>query len=426
MIQLNSHEAEQLVHQCLGAPYNERNLRQFAANLLPEAERLDEGACVGAYLPERFRPHVMSYKRLAKIRAEENLDVLAVKLRKNASLRNARTMQRQFIAWYINGSRDGSLKDAALAAFYVDDDPNWRFSLVYKDYIFEAGKPRTKLSEPRRASFMVGARELSHTATQQFVDLLQDQNKHSIGRIRTAFSVEKVTEEFFRQYRELYLELRDIIQKNIDADGWVRKTFPRANAASVYAKRMLGQIVFLYFLQKKGWLGVEIGQGWGTGSHSFLQDLFNANQDRDFFSDLLNPLFYDALATDRRDSDNIFALLRVRIPFLNGGLFEPLDNYDWRSVRLAIPNAFFARLFEVFGRFNFTVREDEPLESEVAVDPEMLGKVFEGLLDVDERREKGTFYTPRHIVQYMCRESLVQYLDRAINLVTEYKEERLH
>lgn len=194
--------------------------------------------------------------------------------------------------------------------------------------------------------------------------------------------------------------------------------------SQVYAKRMLGQIVFLYFLQKKGWLGVQRGQKWGTGSHAFLKELFATNQDQDFFNDFLNPLFYDALATDRSASDHFFKLLGCRIPFLNGGLFEPLHGYDWRKFRLHIPNSFFTRLFEVFDRFNFTVREDEPLESEVAVDPEMLGKVFEKLLNVEERRHKGTYYTPRPIVHYMCRESLALYLDRALNLEPVYESKR--
>lgn len=101
-----------------------------------------------------------------------------------------------------------------------------------------------------------------------------------------------------------------------------------------------------------------------------------------------------------------------------------MRGYGWREVRLKVPNSFFEHLFEVFDRFNFTVREDEPLESEVAVDPEMLGKVFEGLLDVEEKREKGIFYTPRHIVHYMCRESLAQYLDRALNLSPVYEDDR--
>ena len=425
--EITPEEASRLARQCLGTSYDESIFRQFAANLLPDAEKLSEGHIAGKYIPESFQGHVVSYRRLAKTpdAGREKLDVLAVKLKNSGQLLNARSMQRQFIACYLNGARGGKLKDAALVAFHSDDSPDWRFSFVYKDRVWVDGKVKSVLSEPKRASFMVGPHELTHTAERQFVDLLQAPDKSTISRIREAFGVERVTREFFNEYRQLFLELWDIIQQNIDSDARIRKEFEvRGINAQIYAKRMLGQIVFLYFLQKKGWLGVGQKQKWGTGSHAFLKELFTANQEKDFFNDFLNPLFYDALATDRTSNDHFFALLGCRIPFLNGGLFEPLRGYDWRSLRLKVPNSFFEHLFEVFDRFNFTVREDEPLESEVAVDPEMLGKVFEGLLDVEERREKGTFYTPRHIVHYMCRESLAQYLDRALNLSPVYEENR--
>lgn len=422
--EINPEEARRLARECLANSYDENVFRQFVANLLPDAERLTSGHATGKYIPEAFQDFVVSYRRIAKTReaGKEKIDVLAVKLKKAGHLMNARSMQRRFIGRYLSGAYGGQLKDAALVAFHSDESPDWRFSFVYKERVFREGKVDSVLSEPRRASFMVGPHELAHTAERQFVDLLQAPDKSTISRIRDAFGVERVTREFFNEYRLLFLELQAIIQRAMDQDSTICKEFKSINA-QVYAKRMLGQIVFLYFLQKKGWLGVEKNKKWGTGAHAFLKELFMKNRENDFFNDFLNPLFYDALATDRKKQDHFFALLDCRIPFLNGGLFEPIHGYDWRRLRIDVPDSFFAHLFEVFDRFNFTVREDEPLESEVAVDPEMLGKVFEGLLDVDQRRQKGTFYTPRHIVHYMCRESLAQYLDRSINIVPVYETE---
>ena len=69
--------------------------------------------------------------------------------------------------------------------------------------------------------------------------------------------------------------------------------------------------------------------------------------------------------------------------------------------------------------YNFTINEDEPLEKEVAVDPEMLGKIFENLLEVKERKSKGAFYTPREIVHYMCQESLINYLSNETKIPSE-------
>lgn len=109
-----------------------------------------------------------------------------------------------------------------------------------------------------------------------------------------------------------------------------------------------------------------------------------------------------------------------RIPFLNGGLFEQLDNYEWENNNFNIPNSIFSNkdekgrnadgILDIFDRYNFTMNEDEPMEREVAIDPEMLGKVFENLLDVKDRKSKGAFYTPREIVHYMCQETLINHL----------------
>ncbi|MHB8231547.1 MAG: Eco57I restriction-modification methylase domain-containing protein, partial [bacterium] len=180
--------------------------------------------------------------------------------------------------------------------------------------------------------------------------------------------------------------------------------------------------VFLYFLQKKGWFGVERNAGWGTGPKDFLRRLFEkqiTNYDN-FFNDILEPLFYEALAQPR--DYNFYSRFNCKIPFLNGGLFDPINNYDWVHTDITLPNELFsnqiitkegdkgAGILDIFDRYNFTVKEDEPLEKEVAVDPEMLGKVFENLLEANDRKTQGTFYTPREIVHYMCQESLVSYL----------------
>ena len=173
----------------------------------------------------------------------------------------------------------------------------------------------------------------------------------------------------------------------------------------------MGQIVFIYFLQKKGWLGVKKQESWGEGPKNFLRKLFNKEMANygNFFNEMLEPLFYEALATER-DGD-YYSRFNCRIPFLNGGLFEPINDYDWIETDITLKNEIFEEILETFDLFNFTVKEDEPLEKEVAVDPEMLGKVFENLLEITARKSKGAFYTPREIVHYMCQQSLVNYLE---------------
>lgn len=257
-----------------------------------------------------------------------------------------------------------------------------------------------------------------------------------IEQIEQAFSVETVTDEFFEQYKALYRKLADHLK--------TQPMFRRAGESeteeevSRFAKKLLGQIVFLYFLQKKGWLGAPEGGKWKDGSKRFLRYLFDhaIESGVNYYSDVLCYLFYEALACERKaqEDSGYYERFGRRVPFLNGGLFEAGD-YDWRNSSLDIPDSFFHNeekskggdtgtgILDVFDRYNFTIREDEPLDKEVAVDPEMLGKVFEKMLSDGERKGKGAFYTPREIVHYMCQESLVQYLDNRINAIpTGYEE----
>ena len=213
----------------------------------------------------------------------------------------------------------------------------------------------------------------------------------------------------------------------LEKDEIIKKDFKEKEISTVdFAKKTLGQIVFLYFLQKKGWFGVAPDKQWGEGPKKFLRELFKARKKygKNFFNDILEPLFYKALAQDRGRESIYPELNNCRMPFLNGGLFEPILNYSWETTDIVIPDELFSNditnkktgdtgtgILDVFDRYNFTVNENEPLEKEVAVDPEMLGKVFENLLDIKDRKSKGAFYTPREIVHYMCQQSLINYLE---------------
>ncbi|HHZ00398.1 MAG TPA: DNA modification methylase, partial [Tissierellia bacterium] len=197
--------------------------------------------------------------------------------------------------------------------------------------------------------------------------------------------------------------------------------------------------------QKKGWFGVERGKPWGTGPKDFMRRLFNREFGtyKNFYDDILEPLFYEALSTNRSAADHYYSRFNCKIPFLNGGLFDPINNYDWVKTDILIPDKLFSNnnktkegdigdgILDVFDRYNFTVNEEEPLEKEVALDPELLGKTYEKLNAIradnfDEylqvlqsgrkgeetkfNKEYGVYYTPREIVHYMCQESLINYL----------------
>ena len=165
----------------------------------------------------------------------------------------------------------------------------------------------------------------------------------------------------------------------------------------------MGRIVFLYFIQKKGWLSVPKTKQWGEGNPDYLFELYkNAKYKDSFYSEYLVPLFFDTLNNvDVQKESNEF-----RFPYLNGGLFDKAQ--DFKYDKIALPSEIFEKLFNTFNNYNFTIYEDAPDEHTVAVDPEMLGHIFENLLE--DNKDKGAFYTPKDIVHYMCRESLHNYI----------------
>ncbi len=294
--------------------------------------------------------------------------------------------------------------DAGIFIFY-DKDKNFRFSFIEKVYL----GIRRDFSHFRRYTYFVG-----EGTNKTFLKQIGEGNFSGLKEIKLDFSVEKVTKEFYLEYHKLFENILDSLLKNKAFLGEISKS--EINAEN-FAKKLLGQIVFLYFIQKKGWLGVLAGGKWGSGNKNFISDLFLKSEvnKQNFYKNYLEKLFYDTLNNSNRGTaDPSFSkIFNCRIPFLNGGLFEP--EHDWQNSIFFIDNKIFKEIFEVFDRYNFTVEEESPDDKEVAVDPEMLGKVFENLLSENLRKGKGTYYTPREIVYYMCRESLINYLLTGVN-----------
>jgi type I restriction-modification system DNA methylase subunit len=423
---MNRDEAARLIKETFDNPFDEDRFRLFSKNLFNDLDESKAFAYHGQYIPDAFKDHIRQYKRIGKYTDpdQSELDVLVVHLKKETSLERARTMQRNFVANYLKSRGE---KDAAIVAFCTDGLEDWRFSFVRMDYRTiqtESGKVKVKedLTPARRYSFLVGSNEPNHTAQQQLVPILEDDRDNTtLADIEHAFNIESVTKEFFNRYKDLFLKVKEELNNVVAADRKIKAEFESRHIDTAnFAKKLLGQIVFLYFIQKKGWLGVERDKTWGRGPRNFLRKLFDKEivSYENFFNDILEPLFYEALAIDRGEV-SFYSRFNCKIPFLNGGLFEPINGYNWEETDILLKNDTFREIFDTFDLYNFTVREDEPLEREVAVDPEMLGKVFENLLEVKDRKSKGTYYTPREIVHYMCQESLINYLDTTINTQEE-------
>ena len=364
---MDKKNAVNLLNETFNNDFNNDNFFRFIKELFNEFSISQRDAT--KYISKEYLEYINSFFKIGDYKDDKGkeIEVLIVKLNKTSSRDRARTMQRNFIANWLGKTE----KDAALVAFYGDDPKDWRFSFVKMEYnLIKDEKGKTKISKEltpaKRYSFLVGVNEPNHTCASQFTDLIIKEDKNpSIEEIEYAFSIEKVTKEFFDRYRDLFLKLKESLEKIVKRDKFVKEEFDnRGIQVTDFTKKLLGQIVFLYFLQKKGWLGVDINGNWGEGPKDFMRRLFGDKergikplmQYKNFFNEILEPLFYDALATDRSADDHYYRLFKCKIPFLNGGLFEPINEYNWSKTDILLDNQIFEEIFKTFDRFNFTVK----------------------------------------------------------------------
>ena len=473
------------IKDILREKFSEENFIHLAINLVNlESEDLLNST----YLNENstvYENYVDYIKDIGKYRDSDRKTIVLSIVKLKHSPEKSRTMQRNFIAKHMKDID----ADVSIVGLYSEDTDVWRISFVKLDYLTDIDGIHEELTSAKRYSYLIEPGLHNHTAVEQLSKLYDDNKKATLKDIENVFSVEVVTDEFFKMYKEKYLDLKELLEKDANFISEAQRLdIDIHDFSEEFAKKLMGQISFLYFLQKKGWLGVKIvpqniskielreiyrrqdeetrniinkvyksnnklmvlssralktlsnedseklacsfkntiyDDEWGTGTKTFIRTIFDTaiNNEFNFFNEYLEPLFYNAL-NQKRGSTEYYQLFNCKIPFLNGGLFEPIYKYDWKNVNVQISNEFFSNkdkngLLDLFDIYNFTINEDEPLEKEVAVDPEMLGKIFENLLEVKERRSKGAFYTPREIVHYMCQESLINYLSNEIKIPIE-------
>ncbi len=312
-------------------------------------------------------------------------------------------------------------RDAGAFMFcYRKDESVLRFSYVSEAWNFaDDGSYQKESTDTKRFTYLLGEGHRSRTAIQQFEKLKASQLK--LKDLTKAFSVEAVSDMFFNEYKKNY---EDIIQYITGkrmvkvANKWEEKVmnepceeimkefahFPNPEkSVRDYVKKLMGRLVFLQYLQKKGWLGVKNGE-WGSGDPEFVQNLFQQYDDKDHFVDNVLEELFNELNTEHSIEQSQF-----KVPYLNGGLFEreATDETDF-----PLPAKYMQQMLDFFASYNFTIDENDPDDAEVGVDPEMLGRIFENLLE--DNKDKGAFYTPKEIVTYMCRESLIAYLQTDI------------
>lgn len=333
---------------------------------------------------------------------------------RKGSVANKRVGLRNLVKSFINPT--WGIFDAALVVF--DSGDHWRLSFI-SDIKGDA-------TSPKRYTYVFGSNELLYKTPIERFRFLQDKGI-SFENLKTAFSVEALSDEFFDKYREQYADfIQYVTGKRFVKVGnkWEEKLLGEPDAALMqafnynekkirdYVKKMMGRITFLHFLQRKRWM---------CGDLNYMQNLFeNSKYKDDYLDSVLEPLFFGILNTKPANREALFSeygwdktLLEEwkDIPYLNGGLFERDEDDEPES---KFPADYFKRLFQFFSEYNFTIDENDPNDAEIGVDPEMLGKIFENLLE--DNKDKGAFYTPKEIVRYMCQESLIAYLNTCTSI----------
>ncbi len=229
----------------------------------------------------------------------------------------------------------------------------------------------------------------------EFLTSLEIRKRHE-----EAFDVEAVTEAFFENYKNIFKKLQTELKRQTGDTKW----------AHDYAQQFLSRCLFLYFIQRKRWLGED---------NDFLRTFWVAYQEtapvsNTFVEKWLNVLFFKAFNNWFHGGYAYFPTEIRKIlqlaPYLNGGLFRE-NELDTNHI-VNISDKLWQDIFGFFEQYNFTIAEDTPLDQEVAVDPEMIGKVYESLVSVEdeEKSDAGIFYTPRVEIDLMCRLALVDNL----------------
>lgn len=349
--------------------------------------------------------HKLGYINVNDDNIERQIGVFEVELSQGIILERNRVGLRNMLRSYW---RD---MDGAFIVYYHPNSTikKWRFTYVSELAGYDAEGEYTKIvTEPKRYTYVLGQGESVRTATERFSQLAAKGSNATIDDIKEAFSVEKLSKSFFDEYKRHYQIFNDYILSSPQAKSCFSDyTTDKEKDIRDFTKKMLGRIIFLYFIQKKGWLGVPVDGKWGEGDFNFLSRLFETHDTPDtFYNEKLVKLFFETLNKERpNDEIELIEGEKCRVPYLNGGLFEAEDS---NRQRIIFDGELFRNLFEFFNQYNFTIYEDDPNDHTVAVDPEMLGHIFENLLE--DNKDKGAFYTPKEIVHYMCQESLIEYL----------------
>ena len=442
---MNNLNLEQLIND-FGTDRIIRFFRDKSTKFAPRKESLD------GYNDVSFRDGI----KLGEIKYDETEDLIVCAFLSVNSLSERSGKKDQYEkAKKILRER---ISDAGIFVFY-DKDGNFRFSLVYANYL---GKNRD-WSTFRRFTYFVSKEFTNKT----FLQRVGGGDFSSLEKIKEAFSVEKVTKEFYQEisYWYFWAVQRSVFSKDAEAED---------NGRKIAVIRLITRMIFVWFMRERGLIPKDLfvqetiykvlkdhSEESSTYYQSILQNLFFATlstkkTERVFRSDVKGNKGYNpdyGIQYVYRFQELFSEPLKIKeyfqnIPFLNGGLFDCLDDKtkglyidgftEIKKNQPSVPNELFfidetkvdlntelgtknntyhvRGLLKILSGFNFTIDENTPDDQDIALDPELLGRVFENLLasfnpetSSTARKATGSYYTPREIVDYMVDESLKGY-----------------
>jgi methylase of polypeptide subunit release factors len=328
--------------------------------------------------------------------------VIEVELSGQVDLMRNRVGLRNLVARFIDQQ-----EAHAILGLFRGQGEDYRFSFVARTSEIGAdGQLSRAETAPRRYTYLLGTGQSCRTPAERLETLRQRGKAVTLDDLLKAFQVEPLFKEFFSEYGKVFSAVEALI----------RPTLSDREGLRLFTQRLFNRLMFIAFIERKGWLHF----GPRADYLSALWDDYRTKPRKEdastFYQERLSPLFF--LSLNNPSEQNLMGINRGgflaslvgQVPYLNGGLFDK-DAAD-EPPGLVVPDAAIAGILDsdhgLFGRYNFTVAESTPLEIDVAVDPEMLGKVFEEL--VTGRHEQGSYYTPKPVVSFMCREALVEHL----------------
>ena len=349
-----------------------------------------------------------------------DVSVFEVVLKENAASKKVSITQEMF-----NILKNHMISNA-IVSFVNADRKNFRYSLLTMKYDIKDGKIIKIVSNPKRYSYLLGYNTRTKTAFDYLFNTPKAQN---LQELMAKFSVDAVNKEFYNRIANLYIRMVNENNRELKIHS-----LENSNKYNEFAVRLIGRIIFCWFLkEKKSENGIPL----------IPDEILNVDtikKSTNYYHDVLEPLFFELLNTDHKSRKDKYSKEKIykQVPYLNGGLFKPYedDHYKYDSSNesgtygvVTIDNKWFIDLYDVLNSYNFTVDENTAYDIELSIDPEMLGRIFENLLAEinpetgdSARKNTGSFYTPREIVDFMVDSSILEYLKTKTNI----DEERLY